>query len=418
MWADQAGCCDEAELMVQSYDVAALRAQFPALAEGAAHFDGPGGSQVPLPVGQAVAEALTSAVANRGQVTAAERRADGFVVEARAALADLLGADPGGIVFGRSMTQLTYDVSRALAKQWQPGDEIVVTRLDHDANVRPWVQAAQAVGASVRWAEFDPASAELTVDDVSAALSERTRLVAVTAASNLIGTRPPIAGIADLVHRAGALLYVDGVHFTAHTPVDVAALHADFFVFSPYKLLGPHCGVLAASPELLQTIHPDKLLPSTDAVPERFEFGTLPYELMAGCTAAVDFIARLSSQPDPTRRQNVIAAMQAIEHHEQGLQHRLEAALADLPDIVLYSRAANRTPTLLISVTGSPAPELQVFLAERGVNAPAGSFYALEPSRRLGLGDAGALRIGLAPYTDDSDVDRLLAGLTDFLKSR
>jgi cysteine desulfurase family protein (TIGR01976 family) len=404
--------------MRQSYDVAALRAQFPALAEGAAHFDGPGGSQVPQPVGRAVAEALTSAVANRGQITAAERRADGFVVEGRAALADLLAADPGGVVFGRSMTQLTYDVARALAKQWLPGDEIVVTRLDHDANVRPWVQAAQAVGATVRWADFDPASAELTVDDVSAALSERTRLVAVTAASNLIGTRPPIREIADLVHRAGALLYVDGVHFTAHTPVDVAELHADFFVFSPYKLLGPHCGVLAASPELLQTIHPDKLLPSTDAVPERFEFGTLPYELMAGCTAAVDFIARLSSQPQPTRRQNLIAAMQAIEQHEQGLQSRLEAALADLPDITLYSRAANRTPTLLISVTDSPASELQAFLAERGVNAPAGSFYALEPSRRLGLGDTGALRIGLAPYTDDSDVDRLLAGLTDFLTSR
>jgi cysteine desulfurase family protein (TIGR01976 family) len=403
---------------MQTYDVAALRAQFPALTEGAAHFDGPGGSQVPRPVGKAVADALTSAVANRGQITAAERRADALVNEGRAALAELLGADPGGIVFGRSMTQLTYDVSRTLAKQWQPGDEIVVTRLDHDANVRPWVQAAQAVGATVRWADFDPASTELTVADVAAAMSPRTRLVAVTAASNLIGTRPPIAAIAELVHRAGALLYVDGVHFTAHTPVDVGALGADFFVFSPYKLLGPHCGVLAAAPELLQTLHPDKLLPATDAVPERFEFGTLPYELLAGCTAAINFIAQLSPEPRPTRRQNVIAAMQAIEAHEQALQRRIETALAELPDVVLHSRAANRTPTLLISVAGVPSTEPQVFLAERGVNAPAGSFYALEPSRRLGLGDTGALRIGLAPYTSDGDVDRLLTGLSDFIKSR
>jgi cysteine desulfurase family protein (TIGR01976 family) len=404
--------------MVQNYDVAALRSQFPALAEGAAHFDGPGGSQVPRPVGQAVADALTSGVANRGRTTAAERRADGFVIDGRAALADLLGADPQGVVFGRSMTQLTYDVARALAKRWGPGDEIVVTRLDHDANVRPWVQAAQAVGASVRWVDFDPVSTELTVDHVSAELCDRTRLVAVTAASNLVGTRPPIAEIADLVHRKGALFYVDGVHFSAHAPVDVAVMGADFFVCSPYKLMGPHCGVLAASPLLLETVHPDKLLPSTDAVPERFELGTLPYELLAGCRAAVDFIADLSPETHPTRRQNLIAAMQAVERHEQALQVRIEASLADLPDVVLHSKAANRTPTLLISVTGRPAAELPVFLAERGVNAPAGSFYAIEPSRRLGLGDTGALRIGLAPYTDDNDVDRLLAGLTDYLKSR
>lgn len=426
---------------MQSYDVAALRAQFPALAEGAAHFDGPGGSQVPLPVGWTVIETLTSAIANRGQTTVAERRADQIVLDARAALGDLLGADPRGIVFGRSMTQLTYDIARTLAKSWHPGDEIVVTRMDHDANIRPWVQAASAAGATVRWADFDPTTTELTMAHIEAVLSERTRLVAVTAASNLVGTRPPVAEIAARLRRNGALLYVDGVHFTAHTPVDVKALGADFFVCSPYKILGPHCGVLAASPSLLQQLHPDKLLPSSDLVPERFELGTLPYELLAGCTAAVDFIAALAPEPlaasSPEaravltelppeslgsahlrRRDAVISAMRAIEQHEHALQVRLEAALAEMPEVVLHSRAADRTPTLLISVKGSPATDVQNFLAERGVNAPAGSFYALELSRRLGLGDRGALRIGLAPYTDDSDIDRLITALTDFQKTR
>ena len=403
---------------VTSYDVVSLRAQFPALSEGAAHFDGPGGSQVPAVVGRAVAETLTSAIANRGRTTAAERRADEIVLAGRAALGDLLGCDPRGVIFGRSMTQLTYDMARTLSKSWHPGDEIVVSRLDHDANIRPWVQAAAAAGATVRWADFDPATTELTLDHITAVLSERTRLVAVTAASNLVGTRPPISAIAARVHRSGALLYVDGVHFTAHVPVDVAALGADFFTCSPYKLLGPHCGVLVAAPGLLQQLHPDKLLPSSDIVPERFELGTLPYELLAGCTAAVDFVAGLCPEPQPTRRDAVVGAMESIEAHERGLQVRIETALAELPDVVLHSRAQIRTPTLLITVTGSRCADVQNFLAERGVNAPAGAFYALEPSRRLGLQGNGGLRIGLAPYTDDNDVDRLLSALTDFLKTR
>ena len=194
------------------YDVATVRARFPALAEGAAHFDGPGGSQVPDVVGRAVADTLTSAISNRGTATPSERRADRVVTDARAALADLLGADPRGIVFGRSATSLTYDLSRAMAKQWGPGDEVVVTRLDHDSNIRPWVQAAEAAGATVRWVDFDPATGELSADAVAAVLSERTRLVATTAASNLIGTKPPVCRISDLVHEVGALHWVDGVH--------------------------------------------------------------------------------------------------------------------------------------------------------------------------------------------------------------
>ncbi|QFZ18249.1 cysteine desulfurase-like protein [Saccharothrix syringae] len=396
-----------------TYDVEAVRRAFPSLASGTAHFDGPGGTQVPARVADAVRDTLVSSIANRGAVTAAERTADAVVLGARRALADLLGADPGGVVFGRSMTQLTYDLARTLAKTWRPGDEVVVTRLDHDANVRPWVQAAEAVGAAVRWVGFDPATGELAPDDVAAQLSGRTRLVAVTAASNLIGTRPDLPAIADLVHAAGALLFVDGVHYTAHEPVDVTALGADFFACSPYKFFGPHCGVLAASPGLLEDLRPDKLLPSTDAVPERFELGTLPYELLAGCTAAVDFIADLvPSEGD--RRARVTRSLAEVGAHEERLRARVEEGLAALPGVVVRSRAERRTPTLLVTFEDRAAVEAYRFLAGVGVNAPAGSFYALETSRWLGLGDAGGLRVGLAAYSTDAEVDRLLDGLARF----
>jgi cysteine desulfurase family protein (TIGR01976 family) len=395
---------------MSSYDVAAVRADFPALRAGAAHFDGPGGSQVPRQVAHAVAATLGSPIANRGQVTEAERNADAVVVAARAAVADLVAGNPGGVVFGRSMTQLTYDLSRTLAAGWGPGDEVVVTRLDHDANVRPWVQAAQARGATVRWADLDPATGELTADALAAVLSDRTRLVALTGASNLIGTRPDVAALTALAHGAGALTHVDGVHLTAHAPVDVAALGADLYACSPYKFLGPHLGCLVAAPELLETLHPDKLLPSTDAVPERFELGTLPYELLAGTTAAVDYLAALGG-PDGDRRSRLVAGLTAVEEHEDRLRARIEDALAELPGVTLWSRAAHRTPTLLLTFAGRDAADVTRELAARGVNAPSGSFYAIEVSRRLGLGDTGGLRIGLAPYTDDADVDRLLDGL-------
>lgn len=398
-----------------TYDIAALRSQFPALAAGTAHFDGPGGTQTPRPVIDAVAEALSHPLSNRGSVTLGERNAESLVTEARRAIADLLGADPRGIVFGRSATQLTYDFSRTLAATWSPGDEVVVTRLDHDANIRPWIQAAQRVGATVRWADFDPATGELTVDDIRAVLSDRTRLVAVTAASNLIGTRPAIPEISRLAHEAGALAYVDGVHHTAHTLVDLERLGADFYICSPYKFLGPHHGVLAARPELLETLRPDKLLPSTDAVPERFELGTLPYEFLAGTRAAVDFLAGLDSGAVGTRRERLTAAFAALEAHEHTLRTQLDKGLAALPGITIHSRAADRTPTLLLTFEDRSTTDAYAFLAERGVQAPAGSFYAIEASRHLGLGDTGGLRIGLAPYNDSEDVDRFLTGLADFL---
>ncbi|MBW4716827.1 cysteine desulfurase-like protein [Saccharothrix obliqua] len=397
-----------------TYDVAAVRARFPSLSSGVAHFDGPGGSQVPAEVADAVRAVLVGSIANRGRVTAAERAADDVVVAARVALADLLAAEPAGIVFGRSMTQLTYDFARTLAKTWRPGDEVVVTRLDHDANVRPWVHAAEAVGAEVRWAAFDPETGELTAADVARVLSDRTRLVAVTGASNLIGTRPPVAEIARVVHEQGALLWVDGVHLTAHHAVDVTALGADFFVCSPYKFFGPHCGVLAADPRLLETLEPDKLLPSADAVPERFELGTLPYELLAGCTAAVDFIAGLVPGSG-ARRTRITASLAAVAEHEDRLRAVVEAGLLDLPGVEVRSRAGLRTPTLLATFAHHTAADAYRFLAEVGVNAPAGSFYAVETSRWLGLGDTGGLRVGLAPYSTEEDVSRLLTALHRFL---
>ncbi len=393
-------------------DPARIRAAFPALDLGVAYFDGPGGSQVPSPVAEAVAGALTAGLSNRGTVTDAERRADEIVTGARAAVADLLGADPRGVVFGRSMTQLTFDFARTLSRGWGPGDEVVVTRLDHDANIRPWVLAAERAGATVRWLDFDPDTAEL--DDLETVLTTRTRLVAVTAASNLLGTRPDVRAISDTAHEVDALVYVDGVHLAPHAPVDLAALGADFLGCSPYKFFGPHLGALAASPALLETLTPDKLLPSTDAVPERFELGTLPYELLAGVTAAVDFIAGLASDA-PDRRARVLESMAAVEEYEAGLLDRLLDGLGAIDGVTLHGRPARRTPTVLFSVAGRTGREVYEELARAGVNAPASHFYALEASRRAGLGDDGAVRAGIAPYTTTEDVDRLLRAVSQKL---
>nr|MBA3309479.1 cysteine desulfurase-like protein [Nocardioidaceae bacterium] len=388
------------------------RESFPALGQGVAYFDGPGGSQVPAEVARAVGDAMISGLSNQGTVTLAEQRAEDVVTAGRAAVADLLGCVASGVVFGRSMTQLTYDVARALAKQWGEGDEVVVTRLDHDANIRPWVHAAQSCGATVRWAEFDRDSAELPVAAVADLLSERTRLVAVTAASNLLGTRPDIPAIAQAAHAVGALVYVDGVHLTPHAAVDVGELGADLFVCSPYKFFGPHHGVLVADPSLLETVEPDKLLPSSNEVPARFELGTLPYELIAGTVAAVDFIAGFVPS-EASRRKRVLSSMAAAEQHEEVLFERLIAGLRESPRVTLHGHPGRRTPTALFSVEGCTPREVYEFLATKAVNAPASSFYALEASRWMGLGDEGAVRAGLAPYTNDDDVDRLVAGVAE-----
>ncbi|MEV6304887.1 cysteine desulfurase-like protein [Actinoplanes sp. NPDC051861] len=395
-------------------DVTALRADFPALDHGLAFFDGPGGTQTPRPVAEAIATTLTGPLSNRGTLSVSEANAERTVAEFRAAYADMLNVPAAGVVHGRSATQLTYDFSRHLAKTWRPGDEIVLSRLDHDCNVRPWVQAAARTGVTVRWMEIESKSKELDLHAYAHALSPRTRLVAVTAASNVLGTKPPLRRIADLAHEHGALVYVDGVHYAAHDLVDVPAMGADLFVCSPYKFLGPHCGVLAAAPELLETIQPDKLLPSSNAVPERFEFGTLPYEMLAGATAAVDYLAAMDPGPRTSRRERLAHSLAALHEHEDALRTRLEDGLRALGDAVtLHSQAADRTPTLLMTLDGRDARQAQVHLAARGVLAPAGSFYAYEPFTALRLTDP-ALRAGLAPYNTAEDVDRFLDGLASF----
>jgi cysteine desulfurase family protein (TIGR01976 family) len=402
------------------YDVERIRSHFPALREGAAHFDGPGGSQTPDVVARAVAETMTSAISNRGTVTRSERRAEQVVLDARGAMADFLGVDPAGVVFGRSATELTFHFARtlALAQAWGPGDEVVVSRLDHDCNVRPWVIAAQARGATVRWADFDPASGELDLEGLSEAVGDRTRLVAVTGASNLIGTRPDLGRLARSAHAAGALLWVDGVHASAHVLTDVAASGADFWVCSPYKFLGPHLGVVGARPDLLETLRPDKLLPSSDAVPERFELGTLPYELLAGVTAAVDFLTGLDDAATGSRRERLAQSYAALDVHESRLLSILEPELRALPGVTVFSNAERRTPTLLFTLEGHDVQDVRAALAERQVNAPAGHFYAWECSHRLGLEAAGGVRVGLAPYTNEDDVHRLLTGLHEIAGRR
>jgi cysteine desulfurase family protein (TIGR01976 family) len=392
------------------YDVDAVRSDFPALAEGLAHFDGPGGTQVPLAVSDAVAEAMRSAISNRHGPFSSSRRADALLDGARQAVADLLGAEPAGVVFGQSMTANTYVVAGALAKTWSPGDEVVVSRLDHDADVRPWVQAAARAGAIVRWAELDPATTDLPTEQYDAIVTERTRLVAVTAASNAVGTRPDVRAIADRAHAVGALVHVDGVHATPHGPVDVAALGADFYACSAYKWYGPHLGATVASPALLETLHPDKLLPSSDAVPDRFEHGTSNFAALAGVTAAVDWIA--SHGEGSTRRARLTSAMSRIEQHEQAVFDRLVAGLTARDDVTLVGAPSRRTPTVAFTVAGRSPQQVSVDLGNQGVAVWAGNYYALELMRALGLQDSGgAVRAGVVCYSTTGEVDRLLAAL-------
>ncbi len=400
---------------LMSFEVHTLRAHFPSLTSGIAHFDGPGGTQTPAVVGEAVARTLTGPLSNRGTGSTSERNAEDAVVAFRSAYADLLGVPTTGIVYGRSATQITYDFSRHLSREWGPGDEVVVTRLDHDANVRPWVQAAERTGATVRWIELDTATSELSLDELQTLVTERTRLVALTAASNLVGTKPPVRTIADRAHQVGALVYVDGVHYAAHAPVDVPALGADFFVCSPYKFFGPHCAVLAADPSLLETLRPDKLVPATNVVPERFEFGTLPYEILAGATAAVDFLAGLAPVSAGPRRDKIVGSYKAIAEHEHVLRDQLEDELTTLGDrIMVHSRAKERTPTTLLTFTRQRSWEAYRFLAERHILAPAGSFYAHETFTALTLEDPHGLRLGLAPYNTAGEIGRLLEALDEF----
>ena len=392
------------------YDVESVRRDFPALAEGLAHFDGPGGTQVPTAVSDAVAGTMRSAVSNRHGPFASSRRADAIVDAARLAVADLVGGDPAGVVLGQSMTANTYVMANALARTWRPGDEVVLSRLDHDADVRPWAQAAARAGAVVRWAEVDVATTELPVEQYDDLLTERTRLVALTAASNATGTRPDVRAIADRAHAVGAVVHVDGVHATPHLPTDVRELGADLYATSAYKWYGPHIGCTVGDPALLESLRPDKLLPSSDAVPDRFEHGTSNFACYAGVTAAVDWIA--SHGRGATRREQVLDAMRAFAAHEDAVFARLLDGLAARGDVRLVGSPARRTPTVAFTVQGRSPLQVSADLGNAGVAVWAGDYYAVELMTALGLeGSGGAVRAGVVCYTTNAEVDRLLAAL-------
>jgi cysteine desulfurase family protein (TIGR01976 family) len=402
--------------VTMAFDVAAVRAAYPALADGYAYLDGAAGTQLPSPVIGAIAGACRAGLGNVGGAFPASRRSDVIVGECRQAIADLTGGVPDGVILGPNMTTLTYRLARTLAAGWGPGDEVVVTRLDHDANVRPWVQAAVAAGASVRWAEVQLPEGDLQVAQLAGLISERTRLVAVTAASNLIGTRPDVPAITALARSAGALSYVDGVHATAHTCVDVRALGADCYATSAYKWSGPHVGAVVADPALLDSLAPDKLAPAPDAVPERFELGTLPFADLAGVTAAVEYLASLAGPAagGATRRERILASMAAAEAHEQALFGVLLGGLDAMEHVTTYGKAARRTATGCFTVAGATPRQVAEHLAARKVNVWDGDNFAWELAGVLGLRDGGgAVRAGLVHYNDRSDVDRLLAAVAE-----
>jgi len=396
-----------------SYHVDEVRAQYPALSEGFAHLDGAAGTQTAAPVIEAIAGTLRRAVSNRGTAFESARRGNQIVADAREAVADLVGGQADGVVFGASATALTYRVANTLAQDWVPGDEVVVSRLDHDANVRPWVRAATAAGATVRWAEFDPKTGELPAEQYAALLSPRTRLVAVTGASNAIGTIPPVREIADLAHAAGALVYVDGVHATPHLPTDIGELGADFYVTSAYKWSGPHLAAVIADPGRWETLSPAKLMPAPDSVPDRFELGTLSFELLAGVTAAVDHLASLTGHRGD-RRTRVRAGLAEAAAYEATLLDRLLTGLAAMPEVTVCPAPDHRCPTVSFRMDGQSPADTARALGDAGVCVFSGDYYAYEYFTVTGLRDTGgAVRASIYHYNTADEVDRLLNNLAE-----
>jgi cysteine desulfurase family protein (TIGR01976 family) len=376
------------------------RDRFPGLADGWARLDGPGGTQMVDAAIDAMTDWMRSGrTANEGGAFPHARASEEVVEGARAAVARMLGADEHGVAFGPSMTALTMAFSAAVGRSLRPGDEIVCTRLDHDANVRPWLIAAERAGARVRFAEPDADTLELPASAVEAVLSERTRWIAVTAASNAVGTVPELAGIVAAARRVGARVYVDAVHASPHRPHSVAELGVDALACSAYKWFGPHIGVLCARPELLAELAPDKLRPSSDGVPERWELGTLPFEALAGVRAAAEYVVSLS--------------WEEVRAHEDALLETARSGLRAIDGVTLYGDARDRTPTLMFNVAGLDAAAVAAALAEREIAVWDGNYYAWELERHLGLAPHGAVRAGFVHYNDDADAQRLLAAVRE-----
>ena len=402
-----------------------IRRRFPALARPGddglpvIYADAPGGSQVPDTVIEAIASHLRRGVSNTHGAFAPSQETDQTIADARRAAADLTGADPGEIVFGPNATTLLLHLSRSFGRTLGPGDEIVVTKLDHDANIRPWVLAAEDAGATVRWVDVRGDDVTLDLDSFDAALSGRTRLVSFTLASNAVGTIPPAAELIRRAHDVGALVALDGVHYAQHRLLDRAGLDADIVACSPYKFFGPHLGVLAVRRELLETWTPYKLRPAPDEAPERWETGTENHEGLAGLEAAVDYLASLGGDEGPSRRDRLIAAYDAIGDHERVLASRFLEGLASLPHVRLYGiadpeRGDERTPTFALRVGDQDPLKTATELGRRGIYVWDGHYYAITIMERLGLLDTGgAVRIGFCHYHTVDEVDRVLQALAD-----
>jgi len=433
----------EHAVVAPALDLTHIRAQFPSLSQTvnghpAAFLDGPGGTQVPQRVIDAISNYLRRDNANTGGAYATSRHTDAMIADARAAMADFLHCGADEVAFGPNMTTLTFAMSRAIGRELKPGDEILVTRLDHDANVSPWLAMAEDRGITVRWAEIHDADCTLDMADLASKINDKTKLVAVGYASNAVGTINPVKEIVRLAHAVGALIYIDAVHYTPHGLIDVADLDCDFLACSTYKFFGPNMGVLYGKREHLKRIRPYKVRPNTNAIPNCWEWGTLNHECIAGITACVDYIADLGraacgdgrlgrpsseARPAPsTRRAAIEAAYGAIHEHERGLTAQLIAGLKKIPGAKIYgitdpARFDERCGTLAVRIEGHTPLELATKLGDLGFFTWDGNYYALNLTEHLDVEKSGGfLRIGLVHYNTMDEVDRLLAALREIAR--
>jgi cysteine desulfurase family protein (TIGR01976 family) len=376
-----------------AFDVAAARARFSALESELAFFDGPGGTQVPDEVIEAIATYLRESNANVSGPYETSRRTERLVADARLAAGSFLGASADEVIFGANMTTLNFALSRTAAREWREGDEVVVTRLDHDGNVSPWLELAHDLDLVVRFADIRE-DTTLDLEDLAAQLSERTRVVAFPWASNAVGTLVDVARVAELAHEAGALAWVDAVHYGPHGPIDVAEVGADVLICSPYKFYGPHLGLAFGKSELLERWRPYKVRPAADEpLGHRFETGTLPHELLAGFVAAVEYVDSIG--------------WEAIQAHERELGQRFLDGLPDSCTLYGVKSMDGRVSTFAFNVEGRPPRAVAAHLGERGLAVWQGNYYAVEVMKRLGL-DEGAVRAGIVHYNTADEVDRLL----------
>lgn len=409
--------------MSDSLDITAVRQHFPALRRTVdgrplAFFDGPAGSQVPQSVIDRMAEYMSHSNANTGGTFITSRESDEVLRDARAAAADLLGTDdPDCVVFGPNMTTLTFQLSRSLARTWKPGDEIVVTRLDHDANVAPWVMAARDAGATVHTIDFDRDDTTLDMDQLARLLSPRTALVAVGAASNATGTINPVAKICELSHDVGAEVFVDAVHYAPHALIDVAKWGCDYLACSAYKFFGPHLGLLWGKRDRLAALPAYQVRPAGDGLPGRWSVGTQSHEAIAGTLAAIEYLAALGQQsPAVSRRQALSRAYRAIRAHENELIWRFLDGMAKIPSYRIWGitdreQAAERAPTVSFTHARASPETIARVLGEQGICSWYGNYYAIGVTEHLGLEPDGMVRVGVLHYNDRDEVDRLLDAL-------